>query len=133
MNLGAVMLLDQSSQLSGIHIGIFFLLLQSKLEDLSLEFYRALAASLSRKKGNEPQLAESLLNLIEAFAAEAELTTRLRNRISIDRMGAQHLVFDLSAIERVEEIDCRSEEHTSELQSPMYLVCRLLLEKKKKK
>src|SRR5437879_10256878 len=25
----------------------------------------------------------------------------------------------------------RSEEHTSELQSPMYLVCRLLLEKKK--
>src|SRR5436189_6343460 len=30
-------------------------------------------------------------------------------------------------------IRLRSEEHTSELQSPMYLVCRLLLEKKKKK
>src|SRR5437764_6185775 len=29
--------------------------------------------------------------------------------------------------------ELRSEEHTSELQSPMYLVCRLLLEKKKKK
>ena len=29
--------------------------------------------------------------------------------------------------------NARSEEHTSELQSPMYLVCRLLLEKKKKK
>src|SRR2546425_11617241 len=28
---------------------------------------------------------------------------------------------------------CRSEEHTSELQSLAYLVCRLLLEKKKKK
>src|SRR3712207_9235694 len=28
---------------------------------------------------------------------------------------------------------CRSEEHTSELQSRQYLVCRLLLEKKKKK
>src|SRR3712207_8224418 len=27
--------------------------------------------------------------------------------------------------------DCRSEEHTSELQSRQYLVCRLLLEKKK--
>src|ERR1017187_10738153 len=27
--------------------------------------------------------------------------------------------------------DLRSEEHTSELQSPMYLVCRLLLEKKR--
>src|SRR5437762_8544584 len=30
-----------------------------------------------------------------------------------------------------EEPGARSEEHTSELQSPMYLVCRLLLEKKK--
>src|SRR3712207_7565643 len=28
---------------------------------------------------------------------------------------------------------CRSEEHTSELQSRQYLVCRLLLEKKKKR
>src|ERR1017187_3525605 len=31
------------------------------------------------------------------------------------------------------QTESRSEEHTSELQSPMYLVCRLLLEKKKKK
>src|SRR3712207_7336862 len=30
------------------------------------------------------------------------------------------------------EWPCRSEEHTSELQSRQYLVCRLLLEKKKK-
>ena len=30
------------------------------------------------------------------------------------------------------KIDFRSEEHTSELQSLAYLVCRLLLEKKKK-
>src|SRR5438876_2043078 len=29
------------------------------------------------------------------------------------------------------EISARSEEHTSELQSPVHLVCRLLLEKKK--
>src|SRR5256885_8795185 len=28
-------------------------------------------------------------------------------------------------------LECRSEEHTSELQSPCNLVCRLLLEKKK--
>ena len=37
-----------------------------------------------------------------------------------------------SQIEHWNYIICRSEEHTSELQSPMYLVCRLLLEKKKK-
>src|SRR5258708_24445339 len=29
-------------------------------------------------------------------------------------------------------VNCRSEEHTSELQSPDHLVCRLLLEKKKR-
>src|SRR3712207_8184397 len=32
---------------------------------------------------------------------------------------------------RVRRVDDRSEEHTSELQSRQYLVCRLLLEKKK--
>src|SRR5437762_6583925 len=38
----------------------------------------------------------------------------------------------LAAMETAREKETqRSEEHTSELQSPMYLVCRLLLEKKK--
>src|SRR5437762_8138885 len=32
-----------------------------------------------------------------------------------------------------DELGKRSEEHTSELQSPMYLVCRLLLEKKNRR
>src|SRR5690348_17395542 len=36
-------------------------------------------------------------------------------------------------IERRKFVEVRSEEHTSELQSPVHLVCRLLLEKKKKK
>src|SRR3712207_7975253 len=34
---------------------------------------------------------------------------------------------------REHDLAARSEEHTSELQSRQYLVCRLLLEKKKKK
>src|SRR5205823_12471625 len=38
-----------------------------------------------------------------------------------------HLRLDL-----VQVVEIRSEEHTSELQSLAYLVCRLLLEKKKK-
>src|SRR5260370_30774040 len=33
--------------------------------------------------------------------------------------------------EELQRTDCRSEEHTSELQSHLNLVCRLLLEKKK--
>src|SRR2546425_9501533 len=39
----------------------------------------------------------------------------------------------LLGVSAVFGIDVRSEEHTSELQSLAYLVCRLLLEKKKKK
>src|SRR3712207_6916388 len=35
-------------------------------------------------------------------------------------------------LRRIPEFALRSEEHTSELQSRQYLVCRLLLEKKKK-
>src|SRR5437762_6511413 len=42
--------------------------------------------------------------------------------------GAQR---DLGRFLRRASLVARSEEHTSELQSPMYLVCRLLLEKKK--
>src|SRR3712207_7414463 len=38
----------------------------------------------------------------------------------------------LEGRERLVHPDRRSEEHTSELQSRQYLVCRLLLEKKKK-
>src|ERR1017187_6920767 len=43
--------------------------------------------------------------------------------------GEAHVEVD--RVESVHRNVCvRSEEHTSELQSPMYLVCRLLLEKK---
>src|SRR2546426_4776292 len=38
----------------------------------------------------------------------------------------------LGILKMHENIEVRSEEHTSELQSPCNLVCRLLLEKKKK-
>src|SRR5437762_12807551 len=56
----------------------------------------------------------------------------LRGRLLVDAAvsspeRACELVADGAA-----RVVVRSEEHTSELQSPMYLVCRLLLEKKKK-
>src|SRR5690348_17895009 len=37
----------------------------------------------------------------------------------------------IDVVSGVWDLDVRSEEHTSELQSPVHLVCRLLLEKKK--
>src|SRR5437764_10783047 len=54
------------------------------------------------------------------------------NKAQIPTKGKKQRIYDIDALETVMLIK-RSEEHTSELQSPMYLVCRLLLEKKKKK
>src|SRR3712207_7751556 len=50
-----------------------------------------------------------------------------------DVRPGQHDLADLPgrALRPVRPDDARSEEHTSELQSRQYLVCRLLLEKKK--
>src|SRR2546425_2729701 len=45
----------------------------------------------------------------------------------------QPSVYDTDGSSCEQSDDDRSEEHTSELQSLAYLVCRLLLEKKKKK
>src|SRR3712207_7501748 len=48
--------------------------------------------------------------------------------------AAGHLSLDRGhhRVHRARTVHLRSEEHTSELQSRQYLVCRLLLEKKKK-
>src|SRR3989440_7323888 len=55
-------------------------------------------------------------------------------RSGIARVGASKAqVRRLKEIASMERVGDRSEEHTSELQSRSDLVCRLLLEKKKKK
>src|SRR5258708_27899666 len=62
---------------------------------------------------------------------------RTRALHSKDLLGIEHLTSDeisliLDTAEGFKEVSERSEEHTSELQSPDHLVCRLLLEKKNK-
>src|SRR2546427_2430501 len=67
-------------------------------------------------------------------------TTLFRSPIAMHdrkRHAGDMLLHDRMRSPRIEEgkriRSCRSEEHTSELQSQSNLVCRLLLEKKKKK
>src|SRR5438094_5651094 len=56
---------------------------------------------------------------------------RVAIRIERDRgKGPVIMVYDQSSVGRLIVNHNRSEEHTSELQSPYDLVCRLLLEKK---
>src|SRR5437763_5542700 len=59
-------------------------------------------------------------------------TTLFRSNIPDHRAGSPAAVLRaMREPPHPSSADVRSEEHTSELQSPMYLVCRLLLEKKK--
>src|SRR5437867_7078063 len=59
-------------------------------------------------------------------------TTLFRSDSQIKARGYRIELGEIEAA--LNALDClRSEEHTSELQSPYDLVCRLLLEKKKKK
>src|SRR5947209_15618281 len=73
-------------------------------------------------------------------------TTLFRSDVTVARDAAntdvERAVLELEAVRRALEgkapkkvivVPQRSEEHTSELQSRQYLVCRLLLEKKKHK
>src|SRR5256885_7430879 len=60
-------------------------------------------------------------------------TTLFRSALTAWYFAAQNASYRLRATHGARSSSSRSEEHTSELQSPCNLVCRLLLEKKKKK
>src|SRR5438552_12499743 len=61
------------------------------------------------------------------------ILTRMTRSPYLDRLQSviYHDIYRKEVLRSVPP-NCRSEEHTSELQSPDHLVCRLLLEKKKK-
>src|SRR2546422_5433890 len=53
--------------------------------------------------------------------------------VRLEQLARPVLALDISAADfKALDLKQRSEEHTSELQSRLHLVCRLLLEKKKK-
>src|SRR3712207_7931890 len=65
-------------------------------------------------------------------AVEEQLRDALRRGHDVQMHLHPHWLGDLPVLVGELEDPARSEEHTSELQSRQYLVCRLLLEKKKK-
>src|SRR5256885_9791524 len=74
------------------------------------------------------------LERAEAVSNEAERKARSdRPRGTDGGRQVVHLVAAAAPLARARDEVDRSEEHTSELQSPCNLVCRLLLEKKKTK
>src|SRR5438552_11284385 len=85
----------------------------------------------------------SQVNRMIAAESSRITPTKMKHQVAITLVRSSGAVMWLSACSRVAPrmrlassrsgLMVRSEEHTSELQSPDHLVCRLLLEKKKKK
>src|SRR5437762_10188515 len=74
----------------------------------------------------------TLFRSIEALSSEQMgMHVEVSIRWQIDPMQAPKIFTEIGDEDQIR--GARSEEHTSELQSPMYLVCRLLLEKKNNK
>src|SRR5437762_6957695 len=73
--------------------------------------------------------------LVNPTSEAVEPATNCRREMDMDVFKVRRGADRSSTLESAARAECqeviRSEEHTSELQSPMYLVCRLLLEKKK--
>src|ERR1039457_7230280 len=101
--------------------------------------YRAAQARRSPLSKPHPREAQDCvvveLPLLVLQQSPARLRIRLQERVERRRPAPlqivpplAHQVPEAAGIERVDAF--RSEEHTSELQSPCNLVCRLLLEKK---
>src|SRR5437762_8116628 len=93
--------------------------LRSRLETARLDLL-ALFRTLDRLNLSAGEIPQRLLQ--QLFKLDADYAEALW---ALDQPASS---LDRPAMLR----DTRSEEHTSELQSPMYLVCRLLLERKKR-
>src|SRR5256885_7463431 len=67
--------------------------------------------------------------VVNHFKSKGSVLGGAGNADVLDGQGANNA----ARVKTAQQLSNRSEEHTSELQSPCNLVCRLLLEKKKKK
>src|SRR5258708_23626491 len=98
-------------------IFIFFLMIRRPPRSTLFPYttlFRSSRKNLSVAKKSSMKNSEKIMNLIKNMSTSLQSTESSQEKI---------LKFGQDVI--------RSEEHTSELQSPDHLVCRLLLEKKK--
>src|SRR5688572_33474029 len=100
------------------------------------EMVDALTAELKRLEANEKVRAIVVTGAGRNFCAGADIeqmrrTAKASREQNLENARATSLM--LETLHALGKPTIRSEEHTSELQSQSNLVCRLLLEKKKKK
>src|SRR4051794_10312406 len=110
-----------------------------QITQISAEFEKALEALKDPERRR--QLTSSYLDMLQKGLAKAqEIVTNYQEKVAPPRKTElpgdtsapdPSVTPEIQAAPPVQAAPPRSEEHTSELQSPVHLVCRLLLEKKK--
>src|SRR2546422_5974856 len=96
-----------------------------------------MALSLGLEKAGKPvtrveTTAACTLEMVDGAPKITKMELKVQGRVpGLDQAGFQKAAEEAKRGYPVSK--ARSEEHTSELQSRLHLVCRLLLEKKKKK
>src|SRR5689334_23944147 len=92
----------------------------------------ALCGPTARRRNHttEHETMSLIKKRIRALGGEVSIVLRQQQRLQVRRIVDR--VRPRIRSEELEVMRERSEEHTSELQSQFHLVCRLLLEKKKK-
>src|SRR5690554_7589561 len=111
----------------GDEIGIFYHE-NGFLKSKSYELRNGLSASINYSEEIENQIIGGRKGNWSKLIFKNKQLAEIRSLYKV----AQLDVLDVNtSIERPKDLQNRSEEHTSELQSRPHLVCRLLLEKKK--
>src|SRR3712207_8939282 len=108
----------------------YFIYQPTKRKTMNKRIAMVTGASSGIGRACAEKFAQGGYNLI-ITGRDTEKLHLLKEQLEAQGATVQTLVFDIR--HREAATTARSEEHTSELQSRQYLVCRLLLEKKKPK
>src|SRR5437762_13202742 len=103
---------------------------RSEIRRTSINVSQIKKCALPRPAAHGRQTADRALVNVDCSGVKIGRSESVWNRRKLQVVAALSSPAPAGEISAVRDA-ARSEEHTSELQSPMYLVCRLLLEKKK--
>src|SRR5437764_9692865 len=104
---------------------------ECRLRNRRGERFTILLSAETIKLNNIPHILSFALDITQRKRAEEELLKTLEREKELSQLKSNFVSMVSHEFRTpLGIIQSRSEEHTSELQSPMYLVCRLLLEKK---
>src|SRR5437867_10668842 len=110
--------------------GALYLVLKPVFQPRFAEVGKGDGGSVEGGEDPDDDLSPGAVALRALKEIEFDRATGKLSDTDYDALKAEYTVAALAAL-RTEHGSRRSEEHTSELQSPYDLVCRLLLEKKK--